>query len=241
MKKALRWIDLGLTAYDEAFVIQEQLHQDCVATTWPDTLLFQENYPVITLGRGTQEKNLLRTATELATMGISLTAVSRGGDISYHGPGQLIVSPILHLDQYVRDAHQYVRCLEQVVINLLADYDLKGIRIKGRSGVWVTEPGSAEEKKIAALGIAVSHGVTLHGLSLNVNPNLDHFKAIIPCGIDDKGVTSLVACGGPTLPLPKLRDQFIAAFDAMFGTATTAPHEERDGIPQPPAGSATAL
>ncbi|PKM48825.1 MAG: lipoyl(octanoyl) transferase [Firmicutes bacterium HGW-Firmicutes-6] len=221
MKKDLTWIDLGLISYEDAFIIQEQLHEKCVAETWPDTLLFQENHPIIALGRGTHEKNLLLTAAELLELGIALTAVSRGGDISYHGNGQFIVSPILHFDQYVKGAHQYVRCLEQVVINLLAHYQLKGKRIKGRSGVWVTEPGTGEDKKISALGIAVSHGVTLHGISINVNPNLEHFKAIIPCGIEDKGVTSMEVCGCPPVTLSDLRDQFIVAFDEMFGTQTT--------------------
>lgn len=221
MKKDLIWIDLGLISYEDAFVIQEQLHEKCVTKTCPDTLLFQENYPVITLGRGTHEQNLLLTPAELLDQGIALTAVSRGGDISYHGNGQFIVSPILHFDQYVKGAHQYVRCLEQVVINLLAHYQLKGKRIKGRSGVWVVEPETGEEKKVSALGIAVSHGVTLHGISINVNPNLEHFKAIIPCGIADKGVTSMEACGCPPINLPDLRDQFILAFDEMFGSNTT--------------------
>lgn len=221
MKKDLTWIDLGLIAYEDAFVIQEQLHQKCVDKAWPDTLLFQENYPIITLGRGTHEKNLLLTPAELSALGIDLTSVSRGGDISYHGKGQFIVSPILHFDRYVKGAHQYVRCLEQVVINLLAHYQLQGKRIKGRSGVWVVEPGTGEDKKISALGIAVSHGVTLHGISINVHPNLEHFKAIIPCGIEDKGVTSMAVCGCPPVTLSDLRDQFILAFDAMFGTQTS--------------------
>nr|WP_320025447.1 lipoyl(octanoyl) transferase LipB [uncultured Acetobacterium sp.] len=220
MKKDLNWIDLGLISYEDAFTIQEKLHQKCVDRTGTDTLLFQENYPVITLGRGTHEKNLLYSTEELTAMGITLTSVSRGGDISYHGNNQLIVSPILHFDQYVKGAHQYVRCLEQVVINLLDHYYLKGKRIKGHSGVWVIDPETGEDKKISALGIAVSHGVTLHGMSINVNPNLQHFNTIIPCGIEDKGVTSMAACGCPPVTLSELRNQFILAFDAMFGTRT---------------------
>lgn len=220
MKKDVNWIDLGFISYEDAFNLQERIHEKCVADTWGDTLLFQENHPIITLGRGTQEKNLLHTQSELAAMGIQLTAVSRGGDISYHGNGQFIVSPILHFDQYVKGAHQYIRCLEQVVINLLQHYDLNGKRIKGRSGVWIIDP-NGEVKKISALGIAVSHGVALHGLSINVNPNLDHFSTIIPCGIEDMGVTSMEACGCTPVPLSDVRDQFILAFNAMFGTQTT--------------------
>lgn len=224
MNKDLNWIDLGLLSYEDAFLIQEIIHRKCTENTWPDTLLFQENYPIITLGRGTHEKNLLHTPEELRAMGIQLTAVSRGGDISYHGNGQLIVSPIIHFERYISGAHQYVRCLEQVVINLLAQYDLKGKRIKGRSGVWVTDQTTNQEKKISALGIAVSHGVALHGLSINVNPDLSHFSTIIPCGIEDKGVTSMAACGCPPVTLSELRDGFIRAFDKMFGTRTIRKH-----------------
>jgi lipoyl(octanoyl) transferase len=111
-----------------------------------------------------------------------------------------------------------------VVINLLAQYDLKGKRIKGCSGVWVTDRSTGEDKKISALGIAVSHGVALHGLLVNVDPNLQHFSTIIPCGIEDKGVTSMAACGCPSVPLSELRDGFIQAFDKMFGTQTTRKH-----------------
>ncbi|MBC3795603.1 lipoyl(octanoyl) transferase LipB [Acetobacterium tundrae] len=221
MKKDLSWIDLGLISYEKAFNLQEKIHQKCVEANWTDTLLFQENNPIITLGRGSHEKNLLCTPKELAAMGIKLTSVSRGGDISYHGNGQLIVSPILHFERYIKGAHHYVRCLEQVVINLLGNYGLPGKRIKGRSGVWVNDPNTGDDCKISALGIAISHGVTLHGISINVNPNLKHFSTIIPCGIEDKGVTSMKACGLTPPPLAEVRDQFILAFDAMFGTQTS--------------------
>jgi len=220
LKKKLNWIDLGLTSYEKAFDIQEKLHQGCVDGTLEDTLLFQENYPIITLGRGSHEKNLLHTPKELNSMGIGITSVSRGGDISYHGNGQLIISPILHFDRYVKGAHQYVRCLEQIVINLLHAYCIPGKRIKGRSGVWVLDPQTGLDKKIAALGIAVSHGVTLHGMSINVNPDLSHFSLIIPCGIEDLGVTSMKEYGVVPPPLTEVRNAFITAFNDMFGTQT---------------------
>ncbi|WP_050739843.1 lipoyl(octanoyl) transferase LipB [Acetobacterium bakii] len=220
MKKKLNWIDLGLTSYEMAFEIQEKLHQGCVAGVWEDTLLFQENHPIITLGRGSHEKNLLHTPEELNARGIDITSVSRGGDISYHGNGQLIISPILHFDGYVKGAHQYVRCLEQIVINLLNTYCIPGKRIKGRSGVWVLDPQTGLDKKIAALGIAVSHGVTLHGMSINVNPDLSHFSLIIPCGIEDLGVTSMAEFGVVPPPLIEIRNAFILAFNDMFGTQT---------------------
>ena len=220
MKKDLNWIDLGLISYEQAFELQEKIHQKCVEGAVKDTLLFQENPAIITLGRGSHEKNLLYSPGELAAMGINLSAVSRGGDVSYHGRGQLIVSPILHFERYIKGAHHYVRCLEQVVINVLGHYGLPGKRIKGLSGVWVNDPRTGTESKIAALGIAISHGVTLHGVSINVNPNLAHFATIIPCGIEDRDVTSMAACGLTPPPLTAVRDQFITAFDAMFGTQT---------------------
>lgn len=220
MEKSLNWIDLGLISYEEAFTLQEKLHQKCVDGFSEDILLFQENHPIITLGRSSHEKNLLYSKEELASMGIGITAVSRGGDISYHGNGQLIISPILHFEHYVKTAHQYVRCLEAIVINLLETYHIHGKRVKGRSGVWVVDPKSGEDKKISALGIAVSHGVTLHGLSINVNPNLSHFSTIIPCGIEDKGVTSMEANDLTPPSLIEVRNAFIVAFNNMFGTRT---------------------
>lgn len=220
MRKTLNWIDLGLISYEKAFNLQEKLHEKCVKDTWEDTLLFQENHPIITLGRSSHEKNLLYTSEELASIGIGITSVSRGGDITYHGDGQLIISPILHFDQYVKGAHQYVRCLEQIVINLLETYKINGKRVKGRSGVWVIDPKTGEDKKISALGIAVSHGVTFHGMSINVNPNLSHFSTIIPCGIEDKGVTSMEEYGITPPLLTEIRNAFIIAFNDMFGTQT---------------------
>lgn len=220
MKKNLNWIDLGLISYEEAFKHQEELHQKCADGFCEDTLLFQENHPIITLGRGSHEKNLLYSTAELASMGIGMTSVSRGGDISYHGNGQLIISPILHFERYIKTAHQYVRCLEEIVINLLETYHIPGKRVKGLSGVWVVDGKTGEDKKISALGIAVSHGVTLHGLSINVNPNMSHFSTIIPCGIEDKGVTSMEAYVLTPPSLVEIRNAFIVAFDNMFGTQT---------------------
>jgi lipoate-protein ligase B len=221
MTKALNWLDLGLISYDEAFTIQENLHHQCVQKNIHDILLFQECYPIITLGRNSHEKNLLYSNEELKLMGIKITTVSRGGDISYHGNGQLIVSPILHFNTYIDTAHHYVRCLEQIIINLLETYSIKGFRIKGRSGVWVIEPHTDEEKKIAAIGIAISHQVTFHGISININPNLNHFSTIIPCGIHDKGVTSIKACGILPPSIKAARNQFILCFNEMFDTVTT--------------------
>ncbi|WKY42914.1 lipoyl(octanoyl) transferase LipB [Eubacteriaceae bacterium ES2] len=220
MKKTLNWLDLGLIDYHDAFGIQERIINSIRSGEMNDTLLFQENTPIITLGRGSHPENLLKSTETLNKMGIKITDVSRGGDISYHGPGQLVVSPILNLENYVKGAHQYVRLLEQIVINLLSRFELKGLRIKGKSGVWISDPSSNSEKKIAALGIAIAHGIAFHGISINLNPDLNHFKTIIPCGIEDRDVTSFENAGVSVPSIKTLRNAFIEEFNQMFGTET---------------------
>lgn len=225
MKIEIAWCDLGRISYDKAIVIQERIHQSRASNIGPDTLLFQENDPVVTLGRGAHDENLLYSEEELAFMGITISPVSRGGDISYHGPGQLVVSPVIRFTDYVPNAHFYIRCLEQVIIDMLATWNIDGKRIKGFSGVWVTDPFTGEDQKIAALGIAISHGIACHGISINVNPNLSHFSVIIPCGISDRGVTSIEALGVEPPALQVVRDCFITAFDNMFGTLSKEARE----------------
>ncbi len=207
----VRWLDLGLVGYEEAFKVQETLHWRRRNGQEQDFLLFQENFPVITIGKSGSEDHLLISREILAQNGIGVLSVSRGGDITYHGPGQLVVSPILLLKDFVQGVHQYVRLLEQVAINLLARYGVIGQRVEGASGVWVGD------KKIAAIGIAVKHGVTQHGLALNINPDLSHFNLIVPCGIKDKGITSFGALGVPVTSLQQVRDDFIREFSLMFG------------------------
>jgi lipoate-protein ligase B len=218
LKKTLNWLDLGLIDYHDAFKIQESIIEAIRNGRMNETLLFQENTPIITLGRGSHPENLLKSPESLKKMGIKITQVSRGGDISYHGPGQLVVSPILYLENHVKGAHQYVRLLEQIMINLLSRFELTGFRIKGKSGVWIYDPSSNAEKKIAALGIAVAHGIAFHGISINLNPDLNHFKTIIPCGIEDRDVTSFKNAGVFVPDIKILRDVFIEEFNQMFGT-----------------------
>lgn len=217
MASEINWIDLGRIDYEEAFNIQEKIHSQCVAGTEKDTLLYQENPPTITLGRGTHPENLLVSSCLLKKQGFVITEVSRGGDISYHGPGQLVVSPIVHFENYVSNAIQFVRTLEQVVIDVLDIYAISGKRIKGLSGVWVQNPKTKEDEKISALGIAIIHGVSCHGISINIHPDLEHFKKIIPCGIEDKGVTSM-ACFGVSPSVKEVRNNVTKAFDELFGT-----------------------
>lgn len=206
----VRWHDLGFIGYEEAFAVQETLHWRRLNGQEQDFLLFQENFPVITMGRSCSEEHLLVSREMLAQNGIDVLHTSRGGDITYHGPGQLVVSPILRLKDHVRGVHQYVRLLEQVVINLLPGYGVIGQRLEGASGVWVGD------KKIAAVGIAVKHGVTQHGVAINVNPDLSHFNLIVPCGIKNKGITSFRALGVPVANLQQVRDDFLREFSINF-------------------------
>lgn len=208
------WLDLGLTEYLAAFAVQEELHRRRAAGELPDVILFQENYPVITIGRSGAAENLLVSREFLAQRGIALHHVSRGGDITFHGPGQLIISPILRLQDRADTVHGYARLLEQVVIDLLAGYGVAGRRETGASGVWVGN------RKIAALGIAVSQGVTMHGVAINVSPDLACFGYIVPCGLKDRGVTSLAAEGGPPPPLTRVRDDFLSGFARVFAVRT---------------------
>lgn len=206
----VRWVDLGLTGYQEAFAVQELLHQRLRSGREDDVIIFQENYPVFTLGRFGREEHFLVARDALQARGIAVVDVNRGGDVTFHGPGQLVASPLVRLRERGWSVHQYVRQLEQVVIDLLARHGVGGRRIEGASGVWVGD------SKIAALGIAVRHGVTQHGVSINVNPDLAFYQLIVPCGLKNRGVTSLVALGARGAVLGQVRDEFLADFSRVF-------------------------
>jgi lipoyl(octanoyl) transferase len=215
MSDPIEWLDLGLVGYHEAFAVQEMLHDRRRNSQGHDILLFQENFPTITIGKSGSEEHVLADHHKLAAQGINVVYVSRGGDVTYHGPGQLVISPILQLKNRVQGVHQYVRFIEQVVINLVAKYGILGQRIEGASGVWVSD------KKVAALGIAVRNGITQHGVAINVAPNLSHFNMIIPCGIKDKGVTSLQELDVCVTDLQQVRDDFISEFSNVFQVKVT--------------------
>ncbi|MCB9452605.1 MAG: lipoyl(octanoyl) transferase LipB [Anaerolineaceae bacterium] len=186
----------------------------------PDTLLLLEHPHTYTFGSSGHDENLLLSPDELAARGITVFRPDRGGDVTYHGPGQLVGYPIIALprqDKRLRvDVVGYVRGLETVIIRTLADYKLTGQPIAGLTGVWVDTPlGMA---KICAIGVKVNvRGVTKHGFALNVNTNLSYFDGIIPCGIRDKGVTSLVALLGQPVPMPGVIERVIAHFGEVFG------------------------
>ena len=181
------------TAWDLQKVIQKRLI-DNKRSEDPKEIehvcLLLEHPPVFTLGKSGDESNLLASEQDLEAAGATFVRIDRGGDITYHGPGQIVGYPILDLDRFYTDIHRYLRDLEQVIIATCSDFGIEAGRFEDRTGVWVdAEPGN--EKKICAMGIRCSRWVTMHGFALNVAPNLDHFSMIIPCGIDDRVVTSM--------------------------------------------------
>ena len=201
---------LGLKDYQETWDYQEQLFKSVVdlklanrdlpeqeKKETPNYLLFVEHPHVYTLGKSGHESNLLLNEDGLKEKHATYYKINRGGDITYHGPGQLVCYPILDLDNFFTDIHKYLRFLEEAVIMTLAEYGLKAGRIDGLTGVWLDidkeNPEGAfwNPRKICAIGVKTSRWVTMHGLALNVNPDLGYFNNIIPCGIDDKAVTSI--------------------------------------------------
>lgn len=211
----IRW--LGSIDYASAWRYQRELVQQRRDGTIPDTLLLLEHRPpVITLGRASRGEHLLVSSEHLEQMGIQLVESDRGGDITYHGPGQLVGYPILDLRHHGRDVHLYLRNLEEAIIIALGHLGIAGHRKEGLTGVWVGE------EKIAAIGIKVSHWITMHGFALNVCPNLSHFELIVPCGIRNKGVTSLQNLLGQEVTLQEVIPPVVEAFARVFNLQPVA-------------------
>lgn len=179
-------------------------------------MLLLEHPPVITLGVKTRQgpNHIIASEEELAREGVTVHETGRGGDVTYHGPGQLVGYPIIDLKPDRCDVHVYVRDLEEVLIRAIAHFGIVGTRVKGLSGVWVGEPG--REKKIAAIGVRISRWITSHGFALNVATDLRHFRLIVPCGIADRGVTSVEQELGREVSMPDVEDAVTRAFAAVF-------------------------
>ncbi len=178
----------------------------------PDLLLLLQHPPVITLGvKGDGGRsNVIATAERLAQLGIDVHETGRGGDVTYHGPGQIVGYPILDLRPDRCDVHQYVRDVEEVMIRVCAGYGLEAGRIPGLTGTWI------DTEKIGAIGIRISRWITSHGFAFNVSTNLEHFRLIVPCGINDRGVTSLEKATGRSVPVPEAEDALVRHFGAVF-------------------------
>ncbi|MDH3623523.1 MAG: lipoyl(octanoyl) transferase LipB [Myxococcales bacterium] len=203
---------LGLIDYDEAHALQKELQAKRIAGQIADTVLMLEHDPVITLGRSAREQHLLASPETLKAQGVSVHEVGRGGDVTYHGPGQLVAYPIIDLKPNRRDVRKYVWSLEETMIRTCADFGLDASRIEGLNGTWV------KDHKIGAVGVRISRWVTMHGLALNVSTDLSHFDLIVPCGIQDKAVTSIsVELGrqvGVAEVMKPLARHFAALYDA---------------------------
>lgn len=208
---------LGLVPYAEALELQRALVDDRKADRIPDTLLLLQHPHVITIGvKKDGRSHIVAAPDRLAELGVEVFESGRGGDVTYHGPGQLVGYPILDLNPDRRDVHRYVRDLEEVMIRVCGDYGIAAGRIKGLSGTWI---GDA---KIGAIGVRISRWVTSHGLAFNVGTDVNFFDLIVPCGIADRGVTSLSAELGRVPPMAEVEDRLIAHFAAVFGLAPRA-------------------
>jgi lipoyl(octanoyl) transferase len=210
--RPLRVQRLGLVPYADALQIQKQLVDQRRAEEIPDHLLLLQHPPVITLGVKSRNdrSHVLDSPEGLAARGVELVETGRGGDVTYHGPGQLVGYPIINLAPDRRDVHRYVRDLEEVLIRAVAELGIEAGRSPGLTGVWV---GNA---KLAAIGVRIARWVTSHGFALNVGTNLDHFSLIVPCGITDKGVTSMEKLTGRQVPIAVVETAVAAAFAEVF-------------------------
>jgi len=232
--------DLGRIPYAEAWAYQQERLQELIAVKLQNRirqtesqplfsqlhyLLFCEHPPVYTLGKSGSMQNLLLNEQELQLQGFAFFKINRGGDITYHGPGQIVGYPIFDLDCFFTDVHRYVRYLEEAVIRTLVEYGIASSREKGYTGVWLEATEHLPKRKICAIGVHLSRWVTMHGFAFNVNTNLTHFKNIIPCGIadDDKDVTSMEKELGYIIDIEevkeRLKQQFAKLFEFEFGTA----------------------
>ena len=182
-------------------------------------LIFCQHSHVYTLGKSGNKKNLLLNDFELKSSGVDYYKINRGGDITYHGPGQLVIYPIFDLDNFFTDIHKYLRFLEDVVINVLKKFLITGIRISGSTGVWVpNKEKNLTHRKICAMGVRASRWVTMHGIAFNVDPDLSYFNNIIPCGIQNKGVTSLKNELDKNVSFEKVEEIFKSEFSEVFKT-----------------------
>ena len=214
--------DLGLLEYQQAWDLQENILQQSIAQKAQGLvpahhLLFVEHPPVYTLGKSGKREHVLIDEQEMQERQIAFFQTNRGGDITYHGPGQLVGYPIFDLEQFYRDIGRYLRELEQVIILTLQDYGLKGERSSGETGVWLDPGIPGRARKICAMGVRCSRWITMHGFALNISNDLSYFNHIIPCGIPDKSVTSLQKELGITLTLSEVKENVLQKFKQVFG------------------------
>lgn len=229
MPKKVLFEDLGIIDYKKAWDYQEELHKKVVdiklknrelspeeQITTPNFLLYCEHPHVYTLGKSGSQENLLLNESQLAENNASFYKINRGGDITYHGPGQLVVYPIFDLENFFTDIHKYLRFLEEAVILTLQEYGIKAGRVQGLTGVWIEGENPLKARKICAMGVKCSRWITMHGIGFNVNSELDYFKNIIPCGIDDKAVTSMENELGRKVEMDELKKKLLDNLANIF-------------------------
>ena len=202
--------NLGLIDYDKAFELQERLHKARKAGAISDVLLLLQHPPVFTIGRSGTANDIIASEEVLDRENIQVFRTSRGGEVTYHGPGQLVGYPILHLRQNKLTVHQYVWNLEEMVMRTLADFGIESQRVAGRRGVWVGG------EKVCSLGLRISSEVSMHGFSLNVNTDLRYFTYIIPCGITDATITSLSRLLGHEVKMEEVEEKLLRRFSEVF-------------------------
>jgi lipoyl(octanoyl) transferase len=219
VRRVLEVRRLGTVSYPDALAMQRALVEERRAERVPDLLLLLQHPAVITLGvKGDGGRsNVVALPERLSELGITVEETGRGGDVTYHGPGQIVGYPIVDLRPDRQDVHRYVRDLEEVMIRTCADYGLEAGRIAGLTGTWI----GAE--KIGAIGVRISRWITSHGFAFNVSTRLDHFQLIVPCGISDRGVTSLETATGKTIPVEEVEDRIIGHFASVFDRPPTPP------------------
>ena len=221
MNKNVTFIDLGLKDYKEVWDFQEELFAKTLKakrekTATSHSLIFCEHPHVFTLGKSGSDKNLLVTEQWLTMAGATFYKINRGGDITYHGPGQTVGYPILDLEQFGMGIHQYIFALEEVIIKTLRDYAITSERLEGSTGVWLDTNNPLKVRKICAIGVRASRYVTMHGFALNVNSDLNYFQKIVPCGIPDKQVTSLQTELGKEIAIAEVNALLLKHFAEVF-------------------------
>ncbi len=232
MNKKIKLQELGLKDFKETWDYQELLFKKILDIKiknrreeknieTPNHFLFVEHPHVYTLGKSGDLDNLLLTQNQLKEKDATFYKINRGGDITYHGPGQVVGYPILDLDNFFTDIHKYLRFLEEMVIRTLAEYGITGVRSNGETGVWL-DVGTPFARKICAMGVRASRWVTMHGFAFNVNADLGYFDHIIPCGINDKAVTSLhLELGVKNVNIKEVKEKLIKHFITLFEAEMT--------------------
>ncbi len=227
--QSVKLIDLGLIDYKKAWDYQEKLFDEVVQTKsnnrklpsesvlpTPNFLIFCEHPNVYTLGNSGDKQHLLINEQQLEEKSATFYKINRGGDITYHGPGQIVGYPILDLDNFFTDIHKYLRFLEEIVIRTLLEYGIESSRSKGETGVWIDVDNPLRARKICAMGVRASRWVTMHGFALNVNVDLGYFNNIIPCGITDKAVTSMNKELGKEIDMVEVKQKLKKHFAELF-------------------------